>query len=435
LVRILSCQKNRAVSLQALSSLCNWIDIDFVPEDFAGSKLLAPTIENSIKLLHLIEEDDCLLQVLSSLTELIKGLYIVGFEYYPRILGALQVLWRRGTQLSGLARRNILKILTEMLQTVAYSESFHQAAFSSEKSAFFRAILQVIQYSTSLRCPESTYLLEEGLDLWYLLLTNLPDDSVLLRQLVPNLFVLISQCSEELHSSLRILAAYLVFCPVYFAQPETLERLVLLLSHQMLNAPEQFLPQLCDTSALLLRVIPCRSHSPSLFRSLLQAALKVVQQKIEEVSPLEKDSVESVYSLLATAVLSNHVASQQMVRLLGRPALEYWARIAVEVTDQDVLKRYALFFSTLLPHLPESPLPSLKNPICQVLLHALRTCAPSSSEQFASFPLLYQYPKKMIRGHHNHHMNNNSKDSLIYFSLFGNKFTPTNWDEYNRKPV
>lgn len=44
-------------------------------------------------------------------------------------------------------------------------------------------------------------------------------------------------------------------------------------------------------------------------------------------------------------------------------------------------------------------------------------------------------PKKMIRGHHNHHMNNNSKDSLIYFSLFGNKFTPTNWDEYNRKPV
>ncbi|GFS20703.1 importin-11 [Elysia marginata] len=221
-------------------------------------KKLHQFIESLFSLLfHLLKEVrecDTKMHVLHVLSFVIER---VGSEIRPFIASLVQylpLLWKESEE------HNMLRcaILTSLIHLVQ--------GYGSDSNQLWQFILPAIAISTDTTQEPHVYLLEDGLELWYVTLINAPGMSPELLKLFDNLPALLEITSENLRVCLKIIQCYVLLGSRDFMQAYS-EILSASLLSLMTDIRTEGMVLILRTVELVLKAFP--NEGPSVFQAML----------------------------------------------------------------------------------------------------------------------------------------------------------------------
>lgn len=179
-------------------------DFEFDAEQFL--QFLEPTIALLFTLLKESSECDTKVTVLHVMSFIIEKMSMSIKLEVENLVQYLPLLWEESRE------HDMLRcaIITTLLQII---EALYEIPTPEPIVAF---IYQIIEMSTNIYEPSHVYLLDEGLELWLIVVQYTKCMNHDLLKLCDNLLPLIEQSSSNLRTSLAITQTYIFLCPDEF---------------------------------------------------------------------------------------------------------------------------------------------------------------------------------------------------------------------------
>ncbi|KAJ2825749.1 hypothetical protein IWW50_002711 [Coemansia erecta] len=185
------------VRIEALSSLMRCIDDwDFDPEQFAP--FLQPAFECITSVLAKVDMPETRMRVVSFLSSIVQRMQREIVPYAASIVQMIPPLWESAAN-ENMYQTTILILITKVVEALG--------AQSTELQSF---VAPLVRHSTDLNDPAHVYLLEDGIDLWLVLIRNataLDPSMAELLQLLPGL---LQYSTETLRKTLKVVEGYLL---------------------------------------------------------------------------------------------------------------------------------------------------------------------------------------------------------------------------------
>lgn len=193
------------VRLTASKTLKNMMDdFEFDAEQFL--EFLEPAIALLFTLLKEVNECDTKMTVLYVMSFIIEKMSMSIKLEVENLVQYLPLLWEESRE------HDMLRcaIISTLLQII---KALYEIPSPEPIVAF---IYQIIEMSTNINEPSHVYLLEEGLELWLIVVQYTKTMSHDLLRLCDNLLPLIEQCHNNLRTCLAITETYVFLCPDVF---------------------------------------------------------------------------------------------------------------------------------------------------------------------------------------------------------------------------
>ncbi|GFN82406.1 importin-11 [Plakobranchus ocellatus] len=312
-------------------------DFEFNTEQFL------PYIESLFSLLfHLLKEVrecDTKMHVLHVLSFVIER---VGSKIRPFIASLVQylpLLWKESEE------HNMLRcaILTSLIHLVQ--------GYGGDSNQLWQFILPAIAISTDTSQDPHVYLLEDGLELWYVTLINAPGMSPELLKLFDNLPALLELGTENLRVCLKIIQCYVLLGSREFMQAYS-EVLATSLLSLMTDIRTEGMVLILRTVELVLKAFP--NEGPSVFQAMLPGIIGTI------LDPEENCVVVAMHlSLFARILLQNQEFMWSVIQHIAAEAgkdtdsmfgslLDIWADRFDIITQPERRKINALSLASLL---------------------------------------------------------------------------------------
>ncbi|XP_061527907.1 importin-11 isoform X3 [Phycodurus eques] len=183
-----------------------WISVKFKSD-------LRPLLYEVI--LNLMQDPDLVVRIETATT---LKLTVDDFEfrteqflpYLESIFGLLFQLLQQVTECD--TKMQVLHVISCVIERV------NTQGLGAESKNLYPFLLPVIQLSTDVSQPPHVYLLEDGLELWYVTLENSPAITPELLRIFQNMSALLELSSENLRTCFQIVNAYLYLSPTEFLQ-------------------------------------------------------------------------------------------------------------------------------------------------------------------------------------------------------------------------
>ncbi|KAK9506660.1 hypothetical protein O3M35_008554 [Rhynocoris fuscipes] len=207
MIPLLKSSEDMVVRLTAANTIRIVVDVfEFNIDSFL--KYLEPTFTLLFDLLKESQECDTKMKVLSVLSFIVERVGVAIEPYYNRFIHNLPILWQE-SESHNMLRCAVVSTLVHLVKALGkINDSEYVSNF----------ILSVIQLSTDVSQEYHVYLLEDGLELWQVVIENTPEPNPALLQLFRNMAPLLEGNSEHLRCCLSIINAYLLLAPTEFIQ-------------------------------------------------------------------------------------------------------------------------------------------------------------------------------------------------------------------------
>ncbi|XP_061527906.1 importin-11 isoform X2 [Phycodurus eques] len=260
------------------------------------------------QLLQQVTECDTKMQVLHVISCVIERVNTQIRPYVGCLVQYLPLLWKQSEE------HNMLRcaILTALIHLVQ--------GLGAESKNLYPFLLPVIQLSTDVSQPPHVYLLEDGLELWYVTLENSPAITPELLRIFQNMSALLELSSENLRTCFQIVNAYLYLSPTEFLQ--------------------NYADSLCQSFCDLLKDITNEGQVQVLKRYpvVMSTYLGIIGRILLQNS--------SFFSSLLTQMASE--LGQEIDQLLGS-VIEMWVDRMDNITQPERRKLSSLALLSLLP--------------------------------------------------------------------------------------
>ncbi|KAJ2083897.1 hypothetical protein H4R24_000427 [Coemansia sp. RSA 988] len=185
------------VRVEALSSLLRCIeDWDFVPEQFAP--FVQHAFERITSVLSAVTMPDSRMRMVNFLSALVQRMQREIAPHAAHILQLIPHLWESAAG-ENMYQMAILGLVTKVVEALG--------AQSTELQEF---VVPLIRYSIDIDQPAHVYLIEDGIDLWLMLIRNATTLSPALITLLPLVSRLIQYSTEALRKVLKVIEGYLL---------------------------------------------------------------------------------------------------------------------------------------------------------------------------------------------------------------------------------
>ncbi|XP_058821977.1 importin-11 [Topomyia yanbarensis] len=204
-LELLHPSEDLAVRLTASKTLKNIMDdFEFDAEQFL--EFLEPVITLLFSLLKEANECDTKMTVLYVMSFIIEKMSMAIKLEVENLVQYLPLLWEESRE------HDMLRcaIISTLLQTI---KALYEIPAGEPVVAF---IYQIIELSTNVNEPSHVYLLDEGLELWLIVVQYSKTMNHDLLRLCDNLLPLIEQSSSNLRTCLAITQTYIFLCPEIF---------------------------------------------------------------------------------------------------------------------------------------------------------------------------------------------------------------------------
>uniref|UniRef100_A0A8D3E2U9 Importin-11 n=1 Tax=Scophthalmus maximus TaxID=52904 RepID=A0A8D3E2U9_SCOMX len=331
-----------SVILTAFTSILNSCppvdDFEFRTEQFL------PYLESIFgllfQLLQQVTECDTKMQVLHVISCVIERVNIQIRPYVGCLVQYLPLLWKQSEE-HNMLRCAILTTLVHLVQ-----------GLGAESKNLYPFLLPVIQLSTDVSQPPHVYLLEDGLELWFVTLENSPAVTPELLRIFQNMSALLELSSENLRTCFQIVNAYLYLSATEFLQnyAESLCRSFCDLLKDITNEGQV---QVLKVVEVALKVSPLLgAHMfqpllPAVFRGIVDGErYPVVMSTYLGIMGRVLLQNSSFFSSLLTQMASE--CSQEVDQLLGS-VIEMWVDRMDNITQPERRKLSSLALLSLLP--------------------------------------------------------------------------------------
>ncbi|CAO3687345.1 unnamed protein product [Umbelopsis vinacea] len=260
MLQLLAPEEDMVVRLVAANNLRNCVDDwDFETEDFV------PYIEPSILLLTAllkdVEEFDSRMRILNCLNIVIDRVESRITPYAHQIVELLPPLWAASEE-DHLFKSTILVTLTKLM-----------GSLKEQSNHLYQYVLPLIEHSVYRDQEAHIYLLEDGLDLWWVTVQSATECTPQLLQMFPVAIEYLEYGTETLRKILKIIESYSVLAPELvlsqfasplFTQlagligdlkPEATNTIIHLLDTILLSAPVHLYAEALINSNLLWRLL------------------------------------------------------------------------------------------------------------------------------------------------------------------------------------
>ncbi|XP_073979099.1 importin-11-like [Rhodnius prolixus] len=202
MIPLLKSDEDMVVRLTAANTIRIVVDVfEFNIESFL--KYLEPTFTLLFDLLKEAQECDTKMRVLSVLSFIIERIGVAIEPYYNSFIQYLPLLWHE-SEPHNMLRCAVVATLVHLVKALGKIND-------SEDVTNF--ILSVISLSTDVRQNCHVYLLEDGLELWQVVVENTAVITPAIMQLFSNMPPLLEGNSEHLKCCLSIISAYALLAP------------------------------------------------------------------------------------------------------------------------------------------------------------------------------------------------------------------------------
>ncbi|KAJ2613433.1 hypothetical protein H4S08_002205 [Coemansia sp. RSA 1365] len=185
------------VRIEALSSLMRCIeDWDFAPEQFAP--FVRHAFECITNVLSTVVMPDSRMRMVNFLSALVQRMQREIAPHAEHILQLIPHLWESAVG-ENMYQMAILVLVTKVVEALG--------AQSTELQEF---VVPLIRYSVDIDQPAHVYLIEDGIDLWLMLIRNATGLSPGLITLLPLVSRLIQYSSETLRKVLKVVEGYIL---------------------------------------------------------------------------------------------------------------------------------------------------------------------------------------------------------------------------------
>ncbi|XP_057689047.1 importin-11 [Corythoichthys intestinalis] len=324
------------------------------------------------QLLQQVTECDTKMQVLHVISCVIERVNIQIRPYAGCLVQYLPLLWKQSED------HNMLRcaILTTLIHLVQ--------GLGAESKNLYPFLLPVIQLSTDVSQPPHVYLLEDGLELWYVTLENSPAITHELLRIFQNMSALLELSSENLRTCFQIVNAYLYLSPTEFLQNYA-ESLCKSFCDLLKDITNEGQVQVLKVVEIALKVSPI--IGAHMFQPLLQGVLTGVVNG--ERYPVVMSTYlgiigrillqnSSFFSSLLTQLATE--CGQEIDQLFGS-VIEMWVDRLDNITQPERKKLSSLALLSLLPSdssLIQDKFCGIIN-ICVETLHDVMTEDPETS--------------------------------------------------------
>ncbi|XP_061623800.1 importin-11 [Phyllopteryx taeniolatus] len=292
------------------------------------------------QLLQQVTECDTKMQVLHVISCVIERVNTQIRPYVGCLVQYLPLLWKQSEE------HNMLRcaILTALIHLVQ--------GLGAESKNLYPFLLPVIQLSTDVSQPPHVYLLEDGLELWYVTLENSPAITPELLRIFQNMSALLELSSENLRTCFQIVNAYLYLSPTEFLQNYA-DSLCQSFCDLLKDITNEGQVQVLKVVEIALKVSPILGAH--MFQPLLPAVLRGVVKG--ERYPVVMSTYlgiigrillqnSSFFSSLLTQMASE--LGQEIDQLLGS-VIEMWVDRMDNITQPERRKLSSLALLSLLP--------------------------------------------------------------------------------------
>uniref|UniRef100_A0A8D3BQK1 Importin-11 n=1 Tax=Scophthalmus maximus TaxID=52904 RepID=A0A8D3BQK1_SCOMX len=292
------------------------------------------------QLLQQVTECDTKMQVLHVISCVIERVNIQIRPYVGCLVQYLPLLWKQSEE-HNMLRCAILTTLVHLVQ-----------GLGAESKNLYPFLLPVIQLSTDVSQPPHVYLLEDGLELWFVTLENSPAVTPELLRIFQNMSALLELSSENLRTCFQIVNAYLYLSATEFLQnyAESLCRSFCDLLKDITNEGQV---QVLKVVEVALKVSPLLgAHMfqpllPAVFRGIVDGErYPVVMSTYLGIMGRVLLQNSSFFSSLLTQMASE--CSQEVDQLLGS-VIEMWVDRMDNITQPERRKLSSLALLSLLP--------------------------------------------------------------------------------------
>ncbi|KAJ1733744.1 hypothetical protein LPJ61_001412 [Coemansia biformis] len=324
------------VRMEALSSLkCCVNDWDFAAEQFAPFMQLA--IERIAELLAAVATPECRMRAVNFLSSLVQHMQREIVPYAASIVRLIPPLWDSATG-ENMYQTAILVLITKLVEALG--------AQSTELQAF---VAPLIRHSVNLDDPAHVYLMEDGIELWLVLVRSATGLDASILALLPLAAQLIQCSTESLRRVLKIIEGYLLIdgARVYLeGGPAIVDALHTLVADASLTARATAAGY--NTLGLLVQCMPAETSSRALLESnVLWTAFTCVVDKREAAPVLVHHAGFLARTALQYPVLFREFLSAQNADVAHAFA-ENWVELYYNVTDVARRRLLALGFATAI---------------------------------------------------------------------------------------
>ncbi|XP_061134737.1 importin-11 isoform X1 [Syngnathus typhle] len=292
------------------------------------------------QLLQQVTECDTKMQVLHVISCVIERVNTQIKPYVGCLVQYLPLLWKQSEE-HNMLRCAILTTLVHLVQ-----------GLGAESKNLYPFLLPVIQLSTDVSKPPHVYLLEDGLELWYVTLENSPAITPELLRIFQNMSALLELSTENLRTCFQIVNAYLYLSPTEFLQNYA-ESLCQSFCDLLKDITNEGQVQVLKVVEIALKVSPILGAH--MFQSLLPAVLRGVVNG--ERYPVVMSAYlgimgrillqnSSFFSSLLTQMASE--LGQEIDQLLGS-VIEMWVDRMDNITQPERRKLSSMALLSLLP--------------------------------------------------------------------------------------
>merc|ERR1719244_1082718 len=343
LMPMLGSQEDLVVRLAAAKAMKVVID-DF---EFSVEEL-EPYLEQVFSLLFAllkeVSECDTKLNVLNVLSYLIERVGVSIRPICSALLHYLPTLWQE-SESHNMLRCSILSTLVYIVQ-----------GLGTVSEGLLPFLGPVLELSVDLTQDSHIYLLEDGLELWLTILHNTAKPHPTLLNLLAKLPPLLTIGSENLRTTIYILQAYVLLCPLRVM--ETIgPNVVMELTNQYHDLQDEGVLMILRLVETWLRAGP--PHTPQVLEPLLLLVMSAVHTGTDypmlmslHLSILSR-LILSSHSLFASLCLTTATNLGSNHNEVAAKVLDVWCDKMACVTAPERRKLLALALSSLLP--TESP--------------------------------------------------------------------------------
>ncbi|XP_060607409.1 importin-11-like isoform X2 [Ruditapes philippinarum] len=294
------------------------------------------------QLLKEVNECDTKMQVLHVVSFVVERVGVQIRPYATSLVSYLPSLWEESRD------HNMLKcaIITTLIHLVQ--------GFGNLSSTMYKFLLPVIELSTDLRQPEHVYLMDDGLELWHITLTNAEKMTPEMLNLYQNVSELLETGTENLRMCLKVIEEYILLGPRESMQVNKVYTGAIVKSFPSLikDLRTEGVILVLKVVELVFRSFP--AEGPEMFSSMLPGFLRSI------LTSDEHPMVMSIYvTLFARIILQNQdyfwtflekIASESHIQSSGilKSFLLAWMETIDSMTQPERRKLSALALASLI---------------------------------------------------------------------------------------
>ncbi|KAJ2771098.1 hypothetical protein IWQ56_001916, partial [Coemansia nantahalensis] len=321
------------VRMEALASLvCCVNDWDFAADQFAP--FVQPALERLTEVLAAVSTPESRMRIVNFLSSLVQRLQLEIAPYAAALVRLLPPLWESAAG-ENMYQTAILVLIAKLVEALG--------AQSTELQAF---VAPLIRHSVDLDDPAHVYLMEDGIELWLMMLrsaTSLDASLLALLGLAPRL---LQFSTEALRKVLKVIEAYLLIDGARACQQHgatIVGALHELVADTTLTARATAAGY--NTLGLLVQCLPADAAGGALSGSgLLWTALTRIVDRREPAMVLVHHAVFLARVAVQYPALFGELLAAQGVELAGTFA-KNWVELSDDVSDVERRRLLALGFA------------------------------------------------------------------------------------------